>query len=112
MQTFPSDAVCVVGLSRAPSQNPITYVHQSLMGSFIVDPVSGTIYDVQFNTICTVTDDFLAELLVGRSLLTDCEELCRSVTQRYHGDSRKAILAIIRDASAKLRERADTLKTE
>lgn len=105
MQTLPSGSVCVVGLSRAPSQNPITYVHQSLIGSFIADPVSGVVHDVEFNTVCSITSDFIAELLVGLSLYDDCEEMCRRVTQRYHGDSRKAIIVIIRDAAAKLRER-------
>ena len=33
MRGFPQNAVCVVGLSKAPSQNPITFVHQSLIGS-------------------------------------------------------------------------------
>ena len=39
MRGFPQNAVCVVGLSKAPSQNPITFVHQSLIGS-LVHPTS------------------------------------------------------------------------
>lgn len=105
MYCFPQNAVCVVGLSKAPSQNPITFVHQSLIGSFVVDSVSGEIYAVQFNTICRITSMFLSEQLVGLSLLTDLDEMKDRIMTRYLGDSRKAIVVILRDAAAKLRER-------
>lgn len=104
MQTYPEGTICLVGLSKSPSSNPITYVHQSLIGVFVTDPQTGTVYDVEFNTICSITSKFIAELLVGHSLLTECEEMCRSIAQRYYGDSRKAIQVIIRDAAAKCKE--------
>ena len=105
MRGFPQNAVCVVGLSKAPSQYPITFVHQSLIGSFVVDNTTGRIYAVQFNTICGITSNFLEEQLVGLSLLSDMEEMRKRIMTRYLGDSRKAIIVILRDAAAKLRER-------
>lgn len=105
MRGFPQNAVCVVGLSKAPSQNPINFVHQSLIGSFVVDNTTGRIYAVQFNTICGITSNFLEEQLVGLSLLSDMEEMRERIMTRYLGDSRKAIIVILRDAAAKLRER-------
>ena len=105
MRGFPQNAVCVVGLSKAPSQNQITFVHQSLIGSFVVDNTTGRIYAVQFNTICGITSNFLEEQLVGLSLLSDMEEMRKRIMTRYLGDSRKAIIVILRDAAAKLRER-------
>lgn len=108
MRGFPQNAVCVVGLSKASSQNPITFVHQSLIGSFVVDNTTGRIYAVQFNTICGITSNFLEEQLVGLSLLSllsDMEEMRKRIMTRYLGDSRKAIIVILRDAAAKLRER-------
>ena len=105
MRGFPQNAVCVVGLSKAPSRNPITFVHQSLIGSFVVDNTTGRIYAVQFNTICGITSNFLEEQLVGLSLLSDMEEMRERIMTRYLGDSRKAIIVILRDAAAKLRER-------
>ena len=105
MRGSPQNAVCVVGLSKAPSQNPITFVHQSLIGSFVVDNTTGRIYAVQFNTICGITSNFLEEQLVGLSLLSDMEKMRKRIMTRYLGDSRKAIIVILRDAAAKLRER-------
>jgi hypothetical protein len=92
------------GLSKAASQNPITRVHQSLIGSFVADPQSGLIHDVQFNTICRITSDFIASQLLGMSLYTDLDEMISRIQNRYFGDSRRAITVILRDAAAKLRE--------
>lgn len=88
MTRFPPGAVCVVGLSKAASQNPITRVHQSLIGSFVADPQSGLIHDVQFNTICRITSDFIASQLLGMSLYTDLDEMISRIQNRYFGDSR------------------------
>jgi hypothetical protein len=83
-----------------------------LIGSFVVNPESGEVYDVQFNTICGITNAFLAELLIGLSLFHDYDTMCQNVTHRYFGDSRKAILAIIRDAANKLKERGEAAKAK
>lgn len=60
---------------------------------------------MQFNTICGITSNFLEEQLVGLSLLSDMEEMRKRIMTRYLGDSRKAIIVVLRDAAAKLRER-------
>lgn len=60
---------------------------------------------IRFNTICGITSNFLEEQLVGLSLLSDMEEMRERIMTRYLGDSRKAIIVILRDAAAKLRER-------
>lgn len=104
MSDFPSGAICVVGLAKVANQNPIHSVHRVLAGSFIVDPASGLVYDVQFDTVCRITSDFLASLLTGLSLHTDLEEMISRVQSRYFGDSRRAITVILRDVAARLRE--------
>ena len=93
MSDFPSGAICVVGLAKVANQNPIHSVHRALAGSFIVDPSSGLVYDVQFDTVCQIT-----------SLHTDLEEMISRVQSRYFGDSRRAITVILRDVAARLRE--------
>ena len=73
MSDFPSGAICVVGLAKVANQNPIHSVHRALAGSFIVDPSSGLVYDVQFDTVCQITSDFLASLLIGLSTMPSPE---------------------------------------
>ena len=92
MSDFPSGAICVVGLAKVANQNPIHSVHRAL------------VYDVQFDTVCQITSDFLASLLIGLSLHTDLEEMISRVQSRYFGDSRRAITVILRDVAARLRE--------
>ena len=105
MLEFPDSAVCVIGISKTGCQNPITFVYQSLIGVFIADQNTGIIYDVQFNTICGITNEFLSELFIGLSLFEDLDTMQEIIKHRYLGDSRKAIMVIIRDASAKLYEK-------
>lgn len=111
MLCFPNNSVCVVGLSKVPNQNPITFVHQSLICSFVVNRMTGEIYDAQFNTICRITSLFLAEQLIGLSLLTDMDEMRERIMNRYLGDSRKAIIVILKDAASKLRERQSEMES-
>lgn len=91
MSDFPSGAICVVGLAKVANQNPIHSVHRALAGSFIVDPSSGLVYDVQFDTVCQITSDFLASLLIvspphgpGGDDLPGPEPLLRRLPPGYH----------------------------
>ena len=104
MSSYPTGSICIVGLSKVASQNPIHSVHQTLAGSFIADPKSGLVYDVQFDTICEITSDFIASQLIGLSLYSDVDEMSNRIQTRYFGDSRRAIISIIRDVSIRLRE--------
>lgn len=104
MPNFFVGAVYIVGFSKVGSQNPITSVHQTLVGSFVADPSSGLVYDVQFDTICKITSDFLASQLIGLSLYDDLDEMISRIQHRYFGDSRRALIVILRDVAARLRE--------
>lgn len=102
MKELPPTAVCVVGLSKTGSRNPITKVHQSLIASLIVDSQAGEIYAAEFNTVCRLTNDFITSLIVGRNLRTDVDELIQAIQVRYMGDSRRAIATILKDAQNRL----------
>lgn len=104
MSSFPEQSLCIVGLSKVGTQNPINSVYQTLAGAFVVDPVSGLIYDAQFSTICKITSDFLASQVIGLSFFDDLDEMILRVNTRYFGNSRRAIVAILRDVAARLRE--------
>lgn len=104
LSCFAEHSVCIVGLSKVGTQNPINSVYQTLAGSFVVDPVSGLIYDAQFSTICKITSDFLASQVIGLSFFDDLDEMISRIQNRYFGNSRRAIVAILRDVAARLRE--------
>lgn len=100
----PENSVCIVGATRVKNQNPINITHQLLIGSFLVDPSDGTVLDVEFNTICAVTSDFIAGLIVGRSLYQDVEAICDQIQRRYMGESKKSFQVVVKDATEKLRQ--------
>lgn len=102
LHTFPQSTVCVVGLSKTNSKNPITMHHEILFGSFVVETESGKIVDVQFNTICRITSLFLSQMLVGLSFYTDLDEMSRRVQKRYLDGSCRAVQVILKDAGNKL----------
>lgn len=102
MCEFSENAICVVGLSKTGSRNPITKVHQSLIASLIVDGETGEIFAAEFNTICKLTNLFITSLIVGKNLHHDMDEVLLQIQKRYLGDSRRALVSILRDAQNKL----------
>ena len=98
VEAMPLDTLCITAFSKTGSRNPITKVHERLMGSFLVDPRSGVIRGVEFNTICKLTNRFLRAIIEGKSLKTDVDDLAREIQERYFGDSRRAIVTILKDA--------------
>lgn len=95
------DTICVVGFSKAVHKNPIV-IGQMLIGSFLIQNGTGRILDVQFNTICPKTSEFLAGLLVDLNFPADLEEMIRRIQELYWEDSNRAVITILRDANNKV----------
>lgn len=98
MVTYPQNTIFVATHSKTASQNPITYTHQFLMAAFVLDVDSAKIIDVEINTICSITSDFIKQLLLGLSLTDDMDLLIKRVGERYFGDSAKALVVLLKDA--------------
>lgn len=96
------DTICVVGFSRAVSKNPIVMSNNLLIGSFVIETKSASIVEVQFNTICPRTSDFLSSLVLGLSFYTDLETMIDRIQSQYWEDSNRAIIAILHDAANKI----------
>lgn len=96
------DTICVVGFSKSVNKNPIVIGNQMLFGSFLIETGTGVILDVQFNTICPKTSEFLSQLILGLSFYTDVEEMIRRVQEQYWEDSNRAIITILRDTNNKV----------
>lgn len=96
------DTICVVGFSKAVNKNPIVIGNQLLIGSFLIKTTTGEILDVQFNTICPKTSEFLSHLILGLSFYTELEEMIRRIQDQYWEDSNRAVITILRDANNKV----------
>ena len=59
---------------------------------------NGKILDMDCNTILEVTKNFVATLLIGRSLRDDVQMLEKEIKERYFALTQKPLIACIKDA--------------
>jgi len=93
--------VCVIGNARSASDNPITHTYSHFFITFIADPDTGEILDMEASFTLSLTNRFLRDLFLGRSLAAVDEGLLEAVRERYLGSSQKAIVVAYRDAVKK-----------
>lgn len=94
--------IYLTGESKAPSNNPITDRWGLFFVGLVVDTGTHVIQAADCTATLSLTTTFVAELLVGHSLLED-DPLVETITTRYHGSSQKALVASVRNAAAKYR---------
>ena len=98
MNTYPQNTIFLAAQSKTSSQNPITYNHQLFIAAFVLDCETGKVIDVETNSICRITSDFIKQLLLGLSVATEMEEMIQRVETRYFGDSARALIVLLKDA--------------
>lgn len=98
---YEEDTLLVVGMSRTGDTNPITALYENLVLVFIVERETGKIIDVQFNSVCQITDDFIYSMFIDKNLYEDCDSMCDQIIDRYLGASKKTIVNCIKDAKNK-----------
>ena len=64
----------------------------------MLDRENGKILDMDCNTILEVTKNFVATLLIGRSLRDDVQMLEKEIKERYFALTQKPLIACIKDA--------------
>lgn len=109
---YPKNSIFIATHSKTASQNPITYAHSLLMAAFVIDPDDGKILDIEVNTVCQVTNDFIKQLVLGLSLETEMEQITHAMESRYFGDSTKAFLYLFKETRRKLGAIKDNAKAQ
>lgn len=97
MSTYPQNTIFIAAQSKTSSQNPITYAHQFFIATFVLDCDTGKIVDVEINSICRITNDFIKQLLLGLSIATELDEIISRIERRYFGDSSRALIVLLKD---------------
>lgn len=90
--------ICIVGNARPPRDAPIANKFVYFFITFIVDGDTGKILDLEASTILKLTNDFIRELFVGKSLDQLDEDLLSDIKHRYMGSCQKAIQVSYKDA--------------
>ena len=95
---YDENTILIVGQAKPSKEDAIYSLHGEFYVSFVVEQESGVILDVECNTILAVTSRFVTDLLVGKSLKTDLEEMETSIRERYYALTQKPLIACIKDA--------------
>lgn len=101
-EKYNEDTLLVVGISKTTESNPITTLYENLILVLIVNKNSGEIIDVQINSVCEITNDFVVSILYGRNLYHETDLLCDQITNRYLGASKKVLVNCLKDAKNKV----------
>lgn len=104
--SYGPDAFFVAGLATATADTPIAVQYDKLLVVLIVERSTGVILDAECNMVLDVTGDFIASLFVGRCFYTDLEGMIADVCYNYQGINQRALVVCLRDAYAKMIDRA------
>lgn len=95
---YDKNTILVVGQAKPSREDAIYSLHGEFYISLVVERNSGLILDMECNTILSVTREFAASLLEGRSLRTDMAEIEKDIKERYFALTQKPLIACIKDA--------------
>lgn len=103
--SFPMNTLLATGRARIQSSNPIAFQYDHLLMVAVIEKESGRILEIETDTICGLTSEFLNGIFVGKSLYTDQDAICAEIEDRYFGASRKALCSCVKDMYSKATNR-------
>lgn len=100
---YDEGTILVVGQAKPSREDAIYNLHGEFYISLVVERDSGRILDLECNTILSVTKNFVASMLIGKSLKTDLDEMEREIRERYFALTQKPLIACLKDAHNRYR---------
>ena len=95
---YKNNTILVVGQAKPSKEDAIYNLHGEFYISLVLDRESGEILDMDCNTILEVTKNFVASMLIGKSLKTDVAIMEKEIKNRYFALTQKPLIACIKDA--------------
>lgn len=95
---YEKDTILVVGQAKPSREDAIYNLHGEFYISLVLEKESGKILDVECNAILSVTRNFVASMLIGKSIKTDLEEIEKEIRSRYYALTQKPLIACVKDA--------------
>ena len=95
---YKENTILVVGQAKPSKEDAIYNLHGEFYISLVLNRESGEILDMDCNTILEVTKNFVASMLIGKSLKTDFAILEKEIKNRYFALTQKPLIACIKDA--------------
>lgn len=95
---YEKNTILVVGQAKPSREDAIYNLHGEFYISLVLERESGMILDVDCNTILSVTKNFVASMLIGKSIRDDVALLEKEIKERYFALTQKPLIACIKDA--------------
>ncbi len=95
---YPEDSVFVTGVAKVTKDDAINAVYGTFSLSMVIDIRSNRIVSISGNMVMQETNDFVAQLLVGKNIVTEVDQMCDILRKRFLALSQKAVIVALRDA--------------
>ncbi len=95
---YEKNTILVVGQAKPSKEDAIYNLHGEFYISLVLERESGKILDMDCNTILEVTKNFVASMLIGKSIRDDVKAMEREIKERYFALTQKPLIACIKDA--------------
>ena len=97
------EKLCIIGNAKSQMGNPITHQFSQFFITFIADGESGEILDLEASVVLSLTNRFIKDIFLGRSLADVDPKIIEKIDHTYLGSSQKAIQVAYKDAVKKYR---------
>ena len=100
---YSENTIFVAGISKTGKEDGIHSLYQNLSVGLVVDQSSGQILALDCTIVMGETVEFLRQLLVGRNLFSEMDDIARLLERRFLALSQKAMIAALYDAQNRFR---------
>ena len=98
IEMYDETTILVVGQAKPSKEDAIYNLHGEFYISLVLNRKTGEILDMDCNTILEVTKNFVASMLIGKSLKDDVPIMEKEIKERYFALTQKPLIACIKDA--------------
>lgn len=95
---YEKNTILVIGQAKPSKDDAIYNLHGEFYISLVLEKESGEILDMDCNTILEVTKNFVASMLIGKSLKDDVAIMEKEIRERYFALTQKPLIACLKDA--------------
>lgn len=95
---YEGNTILIVGQAKPSKDDAIYNLHGEFYISLVLNRDTGKILDMDCNTILEVTKNFVASMLIGKSIKDDVTVMEREIKERYYALTQKPLIACIKDA--------------
>ena len=94
---YSKSSVLVTGHAKPVKEDAINVVYQVLSLSLIIDTETDRIAGVSCTMVLRDSESFISELFIGKSIITDMEQMCQSVMDRFLSIAQRPLIVALKD---------------